>query len=69
LTAPGSPRLSIALIISSVMIILGVFVLARLLVRPGQPLTGTPLLDLAFGLFFIARGAVHFWTVRRRSRG
>ena len=57
------------MIISSVMIILGVFVLTRLLVRPGQPLTGTPLLDLAFGLFLIARGAVHFWTVRRRSRG
>jgi len=68
MTAPGAPRLAISTIISGVMVTLGVFVLVRLLVRPGQPLTGTPILDLAFGLFFIARGALYFWTVRRRSR-
>ncbi len=55
-------------IISAVMIILGLFVAGRLLVRPGQPLTGTVLLDVAFALFFIARGAIYFWTLRLRSR-
>ena len=64
----GAPRFSIGMLISGVMIALGIFVLGRLLMNPAQPLTGTPLRDVAFGLFFIARGAVHFWTIRRRSR-
>ena len=55
-------------IISAVMIILGLFVAGRLLVRPKQPLTGTLMLDAAFALFFIARGAIYFWTQRLRSR-
>lgn len=57
-----------AAVISAVMIILGLFVAGRLLVRPEQPLTGTVLLDAAFALFFIARGAIYFWTLRLRSR-
>ena len=57
-----------AAVISAVMILLGLFVAGRLLVRPEQPLTGTLLLDAAFALFFIARGAIYFWTLRLRSR-
>ena len=57
-----------AAVISAVMIVLGLFVAGRLLVRPEQPLTGTVLLDAAFALFFIARGAIYFWTLRLRSR-
>ena len=59
---------TIGLIIASVMIALGVFVLLRLLVRLDAPLTGTPMIDIAFGVFFVARGAVSVWTIRRRSR-
>ena len=65
---PPAPRLSVGAVIGSVMIALGIFVVGRLVVRPDEPLTGTPLLDIAFGLFFIARGAIYFWTLRRRSR-
>ena len=66
---PAGPALTIGTILSGIMILLGVFVLLRLLVRPGEPLTGTTLLDIAFGVFFIGRGAVQFWSVRRRMRG
>ncbi len=65
---PAGPALTIGMMLSGIMIILGVFVLVRLLVRGGDPLTGTALLDVAFGAFFIGRGAVQFWTVRRRMR-
>jgi len=68
-TTAGSVRVTIGAIISGVMIALGTFILIRLLVRPGQPLTMSLMLDVAFGLFFIGRGAVYFWTVRRRARG
>jgi hypothetical protein len=68
-TTSERPRLTIVAIISGVMVVLGLFVLGRLLVRPDQPLTGTRVLDMAFGLFFVARGAIHFWTIRRRARG
>ena len=62
-------KLGVGAVISGIMIALGLFVAGRLLVRPEQPLTGTVLLDAAFALFFIARGALYFWTVRRRTRG
>ena len=65
--SPG-PTVTIGTILSGIMVLLGVFVLGRLLVR-GDPLTGSPLLDVAFGLFFVARGALQFWSVRRRMRG
>ena len=65
----GAPAMKIGYVIGAVMIVLGAFVLVRLLLRGGEPLTGTLLLDLAFGLFFIARGALYFWTVRRRTLG
>ena len=64
----GKATMGVGAVISGVMIILGLFVAGRLLVRPEQPLTGTVLLDAAFALFFIARGAVYFWTLRLRSR-
>ena len=69
MTSPERPRLTIGLIVSGVMIALGLFVLGRVLGRPDQPLTGTRVLDIAFGLFFVARGAIYFWTMRRRTRG
>ena len=61
-------RFGIGAAISAIMILLGVFVAGRLLVRPEVPLTGTAVLDIAFALFFIARGALFFWTMRRRMR-
>ena len=68
MTTARSVRMTIGAIISGVMIALGVFVLGRLMLRPDAPLTRQVMLDVAFGLFFIGRGAVYFWTVRRRSR-
>ena len=65
----AAARTGIGAVISGVMIALGVFVAGRLLVRPDQPLTGTLLLDIAFAFFFVARGALYFWTMRRRARG
>ena len=61
-------KLGFGAVISGIMIALGLFVAGRLLVRE-QPLTGTVLLDAAFALFFIVRGALYFWTARRRARG
>ena len=72
MTPPERPpprRFTIGSVIGSVMIVLGAFVLVRLLLRGGAPLTGTPMLDIAFGLFFIARGGLYFWSMRRRMRG
>ena len=68
MTTTGSVRLTVGAIISGVMVALGAFVLIRLMVRPAAPLTGTPVMDLAFGLFFVARGGVYFWMARRRAR-
>lgn len=62
-------RLAIGTVVSGVMMALGIFVGARLLVYPDRPLTGTRVLDIAFALFFLARGALYFWTMRRRARG
>ena len=64
----ATSKLGPGAVISAVMIVLGLFVAGRLLVRPEQPLTGTLLLDAAFALFFIARGAIYFWTLHLRSR-
>ena len=68
MTGTESIRTTIGALISGVMIALGAFIIGRLLVRQGDPLTPSPMLDLAFGVFVIGRGAVYFWTVRRRSR-
>lgn len=68
MSARGARWLTFGALVSSVMVVLGAFVLIRLIVRAEAPLTGTPMLDVAFGLFFIARGVIHFWTARRRSR-
>ena len=65
---PGLPGFGIGMMLSGIMILLGVFVLGRLLARGGQPLTGTVALDLAFGLFFVARGSLAVWAARRRAR-
>lgn len=65
----ANARFAIGTVISGVMMALGIFVGARLLMYPDAPLTGTRVLDIAFALFFFARGALHFWTMRRRARG
>jgi hypothetical protein len=62
-------KIGLGAVISGIMFALGVFVGVRLLVRPGDPLTGAVGVDIAFALFFMARGALYFWTVRRRARG
>ena len=64
----ANERLGFRAVISLVMIALGLFLAVRLLVRPGEPLTSSVALDIAFSVFFVARGAIHFWTVRRRAR-
>ena len=56
-------------VISGIMFALGLFVALRLVVRPDDPLTGAVAVDIAFALFFLARGALYFWTMRRRARG
>jgi hypothetical protein len=65
----ATSRIGIRAVISGVMLVLGLFVAGRLFVRPDQPLTGTVVLDAAFAFFFLARGALYFWTMHRRSRG
>ena len=64
----GTERLGFRAIVSAVMIALGLFLAVRLFVRPGQPLTSAVALDIAFAVFFLARGALYFWTARRRAR-
>lgn len=62
-------KLGVGAVLSAIMFALGLFVAIRLLVRPVEPLTGAVAVDIAFALFFMARGALYFWTVHRRSRG
>ena len=59
---------SIRTFISGVMIVLGLFIAGRLLMRPDRPLTMSLLLDAAFAFFFLARGGLYFWMKRRRAR-
>ena len=74
MTPPPPPRpprgaLTIGSILGGIMTAIGAFILLRLIVRGGEPITGTLLLDVAFGLFFIARGALHLLKLRRHLRG
>jgi len=62
-------KIGVGAVISGIMFALGVFVAVRLLVRPEEPLTGSVAVDIAFALFFMARGALYFWTMRRRASG
>ena len=62
-------KISAGAVISGIMFALGLFVALRLVVRPDDPLTGAVAVDIAFALFFLARGALYFWTMRRRARG
>jgi len=55
-----SPHSVVGLGIGAVMAILGVFIALRLLLLHREPLTGTGLLDLAFALFFVLRGALQY---------
>lgn len=59
-----APRVGFTTILGAVMMGLGILVLARLLVRGGEPLTPSPWLDLLFAAFFLVRGGMH---LRRRQ--
>ena len=63
-TSPHSP---VGLAIGAVMAGLGVFIALRLLVLHREPLTGTGVLDLAFAVFFVLRGALQYrrWRLAR----
>ena len=65
----ATSRIETRAVISGVLIGLGLFIVGRLMMRPDQPLTGTVVLDAAFAIFFLTRGALYFWMKRRRSRG
>ena len=60
---PASARL--ALVIGGVMTLLGLYIAARVLLTEAPPLTGTLALDLAFAVFFVARGALAYARFRR----
>ena len=54
--------------IGAVMVGLGVFIIARLLLAGRAPLTGKSWFDGAFGVFFIVRGVVQYGRWRRSAR-
>lgn len=51
---------SLGLGIGAIMASLGAYIALRVLAFGGVPLTGTLALDLAFAVFFIARGALQY---------
>ncbi|MBK8250168.1 MAG: hypothetical protein IPK85_22670 [Gemmatimonadetes bacterium] len=51
---------TIGLGIGAIMAALGVYIALRALMFGGAPLTGTLGLDLAFAVFFIARGGLQY---------
>ncbi len=68
MTSPYSASTAaIGLMIGGVMTGLGVWIAVRLLVMRTTPLTGTFALDLAFAVFFVARGLIQYrrWRLAR----
>ena len=67
MTSAYSATAAIGLIIGGVMTGLGVWIAVRLLVMRAAPLTGTLGLDLAFAVFFVARGLIQYrrWRLAR----
>ena len=59
------PRALIVLTIGLIMVGLGAYIALRLLWMGGAPLTGTRWLDVAFGAFFVFRGALNIRSARR----
>lgn len=57
------------LVIAGVMSLLGLYIGGRVLFTESPPLTGTFALDLAFAVFFIARGALAYARFRRAQHG
>jgi len=51
------------------MSLLGLYIGGRVLFTESPPLTGTLALDLAFAVFFIARGALAYARFRRAQQG
>ena len=58
-------RAAIVLVIGLIMVGLGAYIALRLLWMGGAPLTGTRWLDVAFGAFFVFRGALNIRSARR----
>ncbi|MCC6930139.1 MAG: hypothetical protein IT359_14235 [Gemmatimonadaceae bacterium] len=53
------------LVIAALMCVLGLFVGGRVLLTDSPPLTGTRALDVAFAVFFVARGGLAYGRFRR----
>ena len=63
MTPPAGARVGLA--IGAVMVALGVYITGRIVLAGLPPLTGTAWLDLAFGVFFVARGALAYGRWKR----
>lgn len=63
--SPGSARVRLA--IGAAMTALGFYIGGRVLLTEAPPLTGTLALDLAFAVFFVARGALAYARFRRAT--
>lgn len=65
MTAPSAARIGLG--IGAIMIALGLYVAIRVLLAGEPPLTGSLALDVAFGVFFVARGALAYRRWRRSN--
>jgi hypothetical protein len=63
MTPPAGAR--VGLVIGAIMVALGVYIALRVLATGAPPLTGALWLDLAFGFFFVVRGALAYARWRR----
>jgi hypothetical protein len=61
-------RALVLLVLGALMMALGAYVVGRLVATDGGALTGNRLLDGAFALFFLARGAMNVAAARRLRR-
>ncbi len=62
---PSPTTTRIGLGIGALMIAMGVYIAGRLVLAHGAPITGTTGLDVAFAVFFTARGALQVQRWRR----
>lgn len=62
-------RVVLSIVLGAVMAGLGLLIIARLIVRGGEPMSPSIWLDLLFALFFLFRGGTHLrWSTRARRR-